>query len=262
MEAIMTDAFRAERADSAKDVVLSLAADAPELKILRERVGDNATPEQLAEELDRMLYDFDTKGVEKTVTDTARAILDDADYKALRDSGVTQRLTDINRKQYEGIFNAMRGNVNRSNLERMLNSYFLYWPLSYQLKVSKVLFDTLTSRMVGRQTDLLGAWTIDRLYDEHTERLMHDRSYRKMFEDNPTMWLMASMLMPITPFDVGITESRLTRYLQSNAGAALGLWDKDKGYPSDPLDMASRIGNLGLPYSLDLLSRAGRELRE
>lgn len=261
MESIMADSFRSERVDSAQKVVESLAADDPVLANLRRELGDDASPRQMAEELDRMLYDYDTQGIGATVDSEARTVLGDADYRALREAGITQRLTDINRKQWETIFNAFRGNVNRSNMERVLNSYFLYWPLSYQLKASKILFDVLTDRSFGRQTDLLGAWTIDRLWQEHTDRLLDDPDYRRMFEDHPTLWQMAGMLLPVTPFDLGVSESRLTRYAQSNIGAAIGLWERDQGYPSDPLDMASRVANLGMPYTLDLLQRANRELK-
>lgn len=260
---IMANSFREERLISAEDVVVNLASDSIALKALRERVGmiDGKVPtaRQLAEELDRMMYGYDKVGVKRTVTEELdKLIKQDAQFEAVRP--LVERLTDINRKQWEGLFNGFRGNVNRSNIERTLNSYFLFWPISYQLKVAKLLTDVLTKRSFGRQTDLLGAWTMDRMWQEHVNRLVNDPEYVQMFKENPTLWLMAGMMFPILPMDAGITESRLTRYVQSNVGAALGFWEKDERYPDNPVDMAVNVLKLGMAYDLELAERAAREM--
>lgn len=265
LEGIIGPAFDKERVASTRKALEALAADDPIMVTMRRRFGDDATPAQLADDLDRMMYDFDTQGVPKTIEDEARKILDDADYAAMKP--MIQELTRQHERIFRDVIHSFRGNTNRSNLERLANSYFLYWPISYQLKVMKVLFDTLTYRSFGRQTDLLGAWTVDRLHDEHVERLANDDSYRRMFEENPEMWRAAGMFLPITPMDIGVSLSRFTRYTTSALGSYLNLFPQDTTYPDITTpegiaEFSSRVMQMGPLYTADLLNRVSRELSD
>jgi hypothetical protein len=263
LEGIIGPAFDAERVASTQKALTALAADDPVMQVMRRKHGDGATPEQMVDDLDRMMYDFDKQGVPKTITDEAKKLLDDADYEAMKP--FIQQLTRQHEKIFRDVVHSFRGNTNRSNIERLANSYFLYWPISYQLKVGKVLFDTLTYRSFGRQTDLLGAWTVDRLTKEHAARLVDDEEYRQMFVDNPELWRAAGMFLPITPMDIGVSMSRFTRYTTSALGAHLNLFPEDPSYPdiTTPegiFEFSSRIMQMGPLYTADLLARAGREL--
>lgn len=265
LEGVIGPAFDSERIATTRKALETLANDDPVMVTMRKRYGNDATPEQLVDELDRMMYDFDVQGVPKTITDAAMNILDDAEYEAMRP--FIQQLTRMHERNFRDVVHSFRGNTNRSNMERLANSYFLYWPISYQLKVGKVLFDTLTYRSFGRQTDLLGAWTIDRLMKEHTARLVDDPDYRQTFEDNPELWRAAGMFLPITPMDIGVSASRFTRYVGSALGAYLNLWPMDPSYPDlttaeGAFEFSSRIMQMGPLYTADLLARAARELRE
>jgi len=175
-----------------------------------------------------------------------------------------QRMTKVHKANYREVVRSLHGNTNRSNVERMLNSYFMYWPISYQLKSAKTLIDVLTNRFGGRQTDLLGLWGYDRIMDQHKERLATDGKYQQWFIDHAEFWRAAGMFLPITPEDLGINASRITRYSMSAAGAAIGLWDKDEDYPDmgtpeGVMDAATRIAQLGPFYSIDLLNRIVKE---
>lgn len=265
LEGIIGPAYDAERVASTRKALTALAADDPVMQVMRRKHGDGATPEQMVDDLDRMMYDFDTQGVPKTVEAEARKLLDDADYEAMKP--LIQQLTRQHERIFRDVVHSFRGNTNRSNLERIANSYFLYWPISYQLKVGKVLFDTLTYRSFGRQTDLLGAWTVDRLTKEHAARLVDDPEYRRMFEENPELWRAAGMFLPITPMDIGVSMSRFTRYTTSALGAYLNLFPMDPAYPdiTTPegiFQFSSRIMQMGPLYTADLLARAGRELSD
>jgi len=265
LEGIIGPAFDAERVASTRKALVALANDDPVMVAMRKRFGEGATADDLVDGLDRMMYDFDTKGVARTITDEAQALLDKDDYAAMRP--MIQQLTRQHERIFRDVIHSFRGNTNRSNMERLANSYFMYWPISYQLKVGKVLFDALTYRSFGRQTDLLGAWTVDRLMREHTERLVDDPTYRQMFEDNPELWRAAGMFLPITPMDIGVSMSRFTRYTTSALGAYLNLWPTDPSYPDvttpeGAFDFSSRIMTMGPIYTADLLARVARELRE
>ena len=271
LEAYIAPAFRQERVLSTRAALKKLAEDDPIMVMLRKRHGKpGATADDLVNELDRMMYDFDTIGVRQTIDNTVQSLREVEGIDILGTPGMPeliQQLTKAHKQQFSEVVRSFHGNVNRSNVERMLNSYFLYWPISYQLKSAKTLFDVLTKGFGGRKTDLLGAWTYQRIMDEHKERLVSDESYRKMFEDHPELWRAAGMFLPITPEDIGISASRISRYGASSLGAAVGLWGKDADYPdlTSPMgviDAGTRIANLGLPYSIDLLKRVAKEFKD
>lgn len=278
LEGIIGPAYEAESMASTRKALVALAETDDIMIAMRKRYGDNATADELVDALMRDMYDFDNMGVKKTIEDRFDTITREeragaekrwvetlADKESFRP--FIQQLTRMHERNFRDVVHSFRGNPNRSNMERLANSYFLYWPISYQLKVGKVLFDTLTYRSFGRQTDLLGAWTIDRLMKEHTARLVDDPDYRQMFEDNPELWRAAGMFLPITPMDIGVSASRFTRYVGSALGAQLNLWPMDPSYPDlttaeGAFEFSSRIMQMGPLYTADLLARAARELRE
>ena len=59
--------------------------------------------------------------------------------------------------------------------------------------------------------------------------------YSRAFEDHPALWRTLAMMLPMTPFDMGVMLSRWTRYGGSWIGAQLGLWDQDESYPTRPI---------------------------
>lgn len=245
-------AFKVTRQASARDVLTLKAAEDPAIRSALAKFG--GTPEEWASGLDQMLYSFDTKGVKNSLMDEARAQLDNEQVRTL--APLIEELYKQNQGNFETITNMYHGNINRSNMERVLNHPLLYWPLSYQLKATKWLFDFATKESFGNKSNLGGAWTLNHIYDQHLERMRTDPGYVQMFEGNPEMWQLAGMILPITPFDLGISASRLTRYTASALGAWLGLWEQDKSYPSDPANMAARVMNLGPTYTNSLLIRA------
>ena len=48
-----------------------------------------------------------------------------------------QRLYDMNQESYNNMLSLVRGNPNRTNIEKIINNYFLYWPASYMIKATK-----------------------------------------------------------------------------------------------------------------------------
>jgi hypothetical protein len=85
------------------------------------------------------------------------------------------------------------------------------------------------------------------------DQFKNNSEYAAMFENNPSLWRTAQMLLPITPGDIGVTLSRGPRYL----GGALGVFPEYAA--QDPISMAGRMMVLGPSYTLELLSQAGRE---
>lgn len=219
-----------------------------------ERAPADVFDQDIVAMIDKQLYDFDTKGVQKTVIDTAQQELGSDELERLRP--FLARVYQANQATFDGIVKTLGGNPNRSNLERVLNSYWLYWPLSYQIKATRWLVDTMTHRFGGAETNLAPAALYAHYVDEHRKMLAQDPDYVAMFKDHPTVWFLAQMLFPITPGDVGVSLSRGVRY----AGGELGIWGKYKA-AEDPFTAAGAMTTLGPSYTAELLARVGREFR-
>lgn len=231
---------------------------------IRQHFGD-ATDEQIMAELDRMLYGFDKVGVRKTIDDEAARFLSVEERSDPAMVALLDRVYEVNQKTFDNVINVLHGNPNRATLERVLNSYWLFWPLSYQLKVTKWMYDLMTYRALGKRTNLAPAYVYSQLLDEHNRKFETIPAYRAMFEDNPTLWMVGQMLLPITPGDVGVSLSRPVRYTGTYVRNFLGgdegplaFWGDYKS-AQDPLDTINAITMFGPFYTKDLIERAGEE---
>jgi len=254
LEGYIGRSFAQGRVQSAREVLRTYAYEDRAMQILRKEFG--GTEDEIIEGLEKMMYDFDTKGVEQSFTDEAvDAHIASEDMRAMEPLLI--KLYDRNRTIYQDAVSTFHGNTNRSNIERLMNSYFLYWPISYQLKATKWLFDVLTKQSVGRKTNLGGAWAIDHLYDEHIERMKRDESYQRLFIDNPALWFTASMLLPITPFDLGLGFSRASRYMLASVGVV-----DDARFDENGFTAAMRLFMIGPNYTYELVERLERETKD
>lgn len=197
---------------------------------------------------------LDTRGAKATVVDEAKKIWAADEYAQMEQAGVLQRVWELNEQRMKDISQTLRGNPSRNLAERLMNSYWLYWPISYQLKAGKWLYDILTHRMFGNKTNLGGAYLLSHMVDKHEELLKQDPNYVAMFEDNPETWFFAQMFVPITPFDLSVSLSPAAKSL----GGVLGLWDKPD-YANNPYLFAARLATIGPVFSTELLKRIGSE---
>jgi hypothetical protein len=213
-------------------------------------------------EIEDQLYNIDTMGVRATV-------LKDAVAQQMRAAKVPQSkaygefLDGVFRehtKVYQDIVHTLHGNVNRANLERIMNSPFLWWPISYQLKVGKWVIDLLTKQVGGiAGPELLGTFGLATLLSKHSYFMENSEEYRAAMEGHPALWRALAMMLPMTPFDVGVNMARMTRYGTSWMGAQLGLWDEDPTYPQDPVNFMIRAFSLGPAYSVDIIKDISEE---
>lgn len=122
-----------------------------------------------------------------------------------------ERLKFINEQAWNDAAQVVFGQVDRSNFQRLMNSPLLYWPISYQIKATKWLAGLMFDRAFGVDTGSLGALVLDRLHQQHQVHFRDDEEYREFFRDNETLLFFAQMLMPLTPFDIGVSLSPFTR---------------------------------------------------
>lgn len=250
---IISRAFDVERPESTLGVLKALEENDPVLMRLKERFGTE--DEDLVAGIDKMLYSFDQHGTKKTIYDEARAILGDDVVTTPGMAGVLEKIYEANDATYKSIIKVFRGNPDRRNIERILNSYWLFWPLSYQVKAGKWLVDIMTHKAFGKNTNMAGAATYAQLVGLHRKWMSEDEDYAQIFEDHPELFFASQMMFPITPGDVGVSLSRLPRYV----GGELGLWGKYKA-AEDPLTAAGALLNMGPFYTLSLAKSIQGEL--
>ena len=136
-----------------------------------------------------------------------------------------------------------RGNPDRSAIERAMNSYLLYWPLSYQLSRGKLLAEFMFSKALGYRTGSAGAQSWLELRQMHEYKLQNDPEYAQFFIDNKDLLFVMQQMIPLTPEDVGVTLSPMTRA----PIRALRGESESKIYET--------LNNIGPLYTNDLLKR-------
>jgi hypothetical protein len=248
------------------DTLDYMASNDPTITALRSRFGDEKAT--WSAQLYDMLYQFDTKGVKKATLDKADELGLLRPGKAVNEAerlaqvtvetdplfaAFVDRIVEQNRSSFMEASRMVGGNMSRSNAERVLNSYWLYWPLSYQLKAGKWLFDVMAKKSAAGP-NATGALLIEEARQTHIDRMSTDQSYADIFANNPTLWYTAQMILPITPWDMGVSLSRLPRYV----GSWLGVFPEYKSV-QDPLSAAQKMTDLGPIYSLELAQRVKSE---
>ncbi len=243
--------------NAVRRVLEHMAANDPALAQARKFYGD--TPQQMVNGILDSMYRLDTQRADQAIEELVGGVRNDA-----MDS-LYQKVWRANMDVKDGIANMLHGNTNRGDLERTLNSYFIYWPLSYQLKAAKALVEILTHQAGGFRSNLGGAAILNQLQEQHLKLMKDDPAYSSMFVDNPLAWQVAGMILPITPWDAGIGLSKMTDYIGSSVGAALGLWSADPSKPSplsDPGTFTANIMKMGPVYTVDLMRRAFGEMKD
>lgn len=188
--------------------LLEIAERDPELAVTIAKMGH--TPNQYIKIMDnyygKLMRSSDPEALIK-----AELMKDLVDSPALAE--VYGRIYEVNARLVGDIRAMMYGNPNRGQIERTLNSYLLYWPISYQIKATKWLLNIMYGKIGGVQTGGLGALTLDRLQADHMKRMAEDPEYVRFFEENQALVFAASMLIPMSPWQMGTGLSPLWRDL-------------------------------------------------
>lgn len=235
------------------DTVLDVAAKDPQLRRMMVDFGENGVPIRPRQLLDRLDRDFTmleeggrTFPTEAAASGFFRPWLDagvideptfreyvkarkysahpaiEAEIRASVGNPVATalygRLAHINHGLMNDLTAMFFGQENRSNLQRVLNHPFLFWPVSYQIKATKWLLRFMGEEALGVDTGALGAVALKRVYEEHKDRMRDDPIYRKKLLDNQTLYFLASMVLPISPWDIGVSLSPWARLVGSVTG--------------------------------------------
>lgn len=175
-----------------------------------EQIGDmlrqfGDTPEGYMRALDawhsKMLANVDEAGDAATIDDALRAEL--TGNPELAD--VFDRIGQVDRDVWQSVRETFYGNPARSRAERFLNSYLLFWPLSYPVKSTKWFLRVLFDRAGGIQTHAAGAVIADRVATTHNQLLATDPEYRDWFEKHRTLVFVAQMFFPVSMEGTGVS---------------------------------------------------------
>ena len=125
---------------------------------------------------------------------------------------ITEALTERYRGLAHDLADLYVGRMNRSNLERFANNFFVAWPVSYMIKVTgwayKVLFEKL-----GPVHGNAGAYLWNEYRKQYEKLLQNDSDFANWAEENPDFLFAVEMLMPVTPVSIGASLNKTTRYV-------------------------------------------------
>lgn len=175
--------------------------------------GVKANPDDFIRELD----DWHAKMLKNVSLDEDAKVIDQAIADELAASPelaeVLAKLGEVNKGTWDDIRQTIYGNPDRSRAERLLNSYWLYWPLSYQIKSVKWLGKVLFESAGGLKTNASGAWLFDQMASTHQQQLATNPEYQAWFEKHQSLVFVAQMLMPVGFDKVGVSLNPFVRDL-------------------------------------------------
>ena len=236
------------RPETIMDAIHQFPETDPAMLAIRKRYG--GTPEDWVNGLTQDLYGVDQVGVKKYIGD----LVNQEGWTAAEQTAMAPLLNDIvikMQRQFDDLYQMHVGNVDRSRLERVVNSYWLFWPASYMLKANKWMFSVLTEGAFGFKSGLGGAWALQELAKHYHQQYINDPQFRKLVDDNKDLEFALSQMLPVVPWSDGVSLNRLTRYV----GGGL-LWPQYSNF--DPLDVTawgSKMSDIGPLYSIKLDAR-------
>ena len=243
---------------SAVEVLKSFAKDDPAILHAQKMYG--GTPEDWVNGLTHDMMNFDQKGVARTVDDTVAQVgaadgWKASDYKAM------QPLVDAVKSKYQQVYDDLYqmhlGNPDRNRIERVLNGYWMFWPLSYMIKANRWMLDVLTNKAFGFKSNLGGAYVLNQLAYNWQNAYNTNPQFRDLVDQNQSLLFTLGMILPTAPWSDGVSLNRMSRYL----GGAIGLWPDYSGVDLwNVKDWSGKMAELGPAYSVPLMADVAAEL--
>ena len=236
------------RGETIMGVLKEFAKDDPAMQAFMKRFGTDET--QWVQALSEDLYQIDLKGDAGQLVSQQVKKQGWSPYEIRQMQPITDQVTLRMQQGFDDAFQLHVGNINRSRLERTLNSYWLFWPASYMLKANKWMFNVLTDGAFGKKTNAGGLWTLGQLSDLYHQRYTSDPQFRKTVDDNADLSFMLSAILPVAPWSDGVSLNRLTRYV----GGAIPLWPDYSNFDLwNVKDWGGKMSDIGPVYSLSLM---------
>jgi hypothetical protein len=211
---ILEREFDVQRLDSTEAFLRALPKQHPIAQIMVERWGDNV--KDWAAEFDRIMYGWVTKGPEQTIKAEAKKVMTQELGMSLEEARTMipaiERLGQQHRGQYNDLIQLYVGRMNRGNAERLLDHFFFFWPLSYQIKATAWMYRIMFDKIGGVRTGAAGAYLWNEYRQRWDDEVERDPGLRRFLDDNEDFMFAFEMMFPMTPSGVGTSLSRPTRY--------------------------------------------------
>jgi hypothetical protein len=252
--AIMERQVDLNRPETIKDAIAQFTAEDPAIQAALKRYGGSV--DDWVDGLTQDIYGIDKEGARKYIGDliTEQGWTHD-EYRAMQP--LIDEVTNRMQKSFDDIYEMHVGNVNRSRIERVLNSYWLFWPASYMLKANRWMFKVLTEGAFGKTTNLGGAYTLNQLAQIYHQRYVTDDKFRQLVDDNKDLMFMLSSILPVAPWSDGVSLNRFTRYL----GGDVGLWPQYTNFDlTDVSAWSAKMSDIGPVYSFGLAGDVSKNI--
>lgn len=242
------------RPETIKDAIRQFSAEDPAVRAALKRYGGDI--DDWVDGLTQDIYGIDKDGARKYIADLI------SEQGWTRDEFVAMQplvneITNKMQKSFDDIYQMHVGNINRSRIERVLNSYWLFWPASYMLKANKWMFKVLTEGAFGKKTNLGGAYTLNQLADIYHQRYTQDDDFRQLVDDNKDLMFMLSSILPVAPWSDGVSLNRLARYM----GGTVGLWPQYTNFDlTDVSSWSAKMSDIGPVYAFGLAGDVSKNI--
>lgn len=247
-----------QRPETILNVIHEFAKEDPAIQAALKRYGGNEA--DWVDGLTRDIYGIDEKGARQYISDLIKE-QGWSREEFIQMQPLVDRVGQMMQKNFDDIYQMHVGNINRSRIERVLNSYWLYWPASYMLKANKWMFKVLTEGAFGHKINSGGAWTLQQLADYYHQKYVTSPQFQQFVDDNKDLEFMLSAVLPVAPWSDGVSLNRMSRYL----GGSVGLWPQYSNF--DPMNLetwAGKMSEIGplysIPLAMDVSKNIGKDL--
>lgn len=245
--------FHYERVNSTMDVLKALPKDDPLAVLLQERFGV-MSGDNWVKGMDEVMFGWMNEGPEAFVKKQYLEFMDELGMSAADRAIIApwmNRLSEMHRGIYNDLVDLYIGRLNRTGIERVLDNYWLMWPLSYQIKATKWLAEVMFHRIGGMHTGPVPAI----IYQEYRERfnrmLSRDKEFANWLTDNRDFLYMLELMLPMSPESIGVSLNKTVRM----AGSFLNTVSADSQIIRDLVGDYSYIDTV--PEALESGTRFG-----
>lgn len=257
------------RMESYVNVLQDIPKSDPLAQLFQERFG-TADPKQWAQQMDELMYGWLNDGPEATVMQSFRELTEEfgftqQDIQMM--SPFMQRLSEMHRALYDDLADLYIGRLNRAGIERVLDNFWLLWPLSYTIKATKWIASIMFYKIGGVRTGPLGAI----MYDEYRQRFLraveNDPELQEWLDDNQDFIFLFEMFLPMSPESIGVSLNKPVRiagsWLNANTLDDEGIRNAigDYSYIEDVPEAIGTAGRWGPVRSWNLFTRLMRNMQ-
>lgn len=209
--------YEVMRIESLMDELKAIPETDPLAIILQERFG-KMSGDNWARGMEDVMFGFMDESVEGMTRTQFKEYFDELGFTADELQQMTpfvNRIAEKYRGLADDVVDLYVGRMRRSTVERVMDNFWLFWPMSYIIKATTWLASIMFKRVGGVNMGAGGAY----LYTEYRDRFLraveNDPDMQAWLEENRDFMFLFEMLFPLTPESIGISMNPGTRIAAS-----------------------------------------------